>query len=473
MRQTNLTAALSSRTVTASAAPWCPARCAAAFCVALGLWIHPAFGQGGALSSGKPSGQAANPSAAVSGQPASHEHAGHGDHGGRTSGSVAAGDSPYRVLSAGSCQEPTLACARSATPYFDVDGALWLVWAAGGEVSVARSTDLGVTFGARKRIASHPGTLDTGPDARPQIVVDSKGNIVIVYGFFRDRQWNAQVNVATSHDRGQSFSQPVSVSPDSASQRFPALSVDTSDRIFLTWIDKRLVAAATRSGQKKAGGSIATAWSTDAGVSFTGERLVYEDSCECCRIAVALDGGGFPVMVFRAIFPGSVRDHAVLAFDGSDATARVHRIAIDDWKTDACPHHGAALAISAAGTYHVAWFTQGQARQGTFYARSQDRGVQFTPPRPVGNPAMQPGRAALLARGSHVWLAWKEFDGRRASVTLQHSADDGLTWSAPGKIAEVAGYSDHPLLLAQGGRVYLSWLTAASGYRLIEVGKTP
>ena len=85
----------------------------------------------------------------------------------------------------------------------------------------------------------------------------------------------------------------------------------------------------------------------------------------------------------------------------------------------------------------------------------------------------QPGRAALLARGEHVWLAWKEFDGRRASVMIQDSTDDGLTWSAPGKVAEVTGYSDHPLLVAQAGKVYLSWLTTANGYRLIEVGRTP
>ncbi|MEI6115497.1 MAG: sialidase family protein, partial [Burkholderiales bacterium] len=438
MLQTKSPAPVASRVFVAMAAPGRPARCAAMLCMALALWLKPALG--------------------------------HGEH---VPGPAAPGDSPYRSLSAGSCQEPTLACARSATPYFDPDGALWLAWAAGGAISVARSTDMGVTFGARTQIATHPGTLDTGPDARPQIVVDGKGNLVIAYGFFRDKQWNAQVNISTSHDHGKTFSPPVPVSADLASQRFPSLSVDSSDRIFLTWIDKRLVAAATRSGQKKAGGSIATAWSTDGASTFTSERIAYDDSCECCRIAVALDGGGMPVMVFRAIFPGSVRDHAVLDFAGPSTPALAHRVAIDNWKTDACPHHGPALAVSGAGTYHVAWFTQGQARQGTFYARSQDRGLHFTSPRPVGNPTAQPGRAALLARGAHVWLAWKEFDGKRASILLQESTDDGLTWSAPGKVAEVTGYSDHPLLVAQAGKVYLSWLTTANGYRLIEVGRTP
>lgn len=432
--------------------------------LALAFWAGSVQGQGHAH------GQANVPTPAMEAPVAPDAHAEHGGHAGH--GSTAAGD-PYRALSAGSCQEPTLACARAATPYFDREGALWLAWSGGGAVSVARSSDLGATFGPRTEIARHPGTLDTGPDARPQIIGDNRGNLLVAYGFFRDKQWNAQVNVATSHDNGQTFSPARSVSEDQSSQRFPSLSVNADGRIFLAWIDKRLVAAASRAGRQKAGGSIATAWSTDGGDTLHGERIAYDDSCECCRIAVALDGAGIPVLVFRAIFPGSVRDHVVLESESTDGPGIMHRVANDDWKTDACPHHGPALAISGPGTYHVAWFTQGQARQGTFYARSGDRGAHFTPPRPVGNPKAQPGRAALLARGEHVWLAWKEFDGRRASVMIQDSTDDGLTWTAPRQVAEVTGYSDHPLLVAQAGKVYLSWLTTANGYRLIEVGKAP
>src|ERR1043165_4467479 len=41
------------------------------------------------------------------------------------------------------CNEAMLACARQATPAFGPDGALWLAFAAGGKVMVARSADLG------------------------------------------------------------------------------------------------------------------------------------------------------------------------------------------------------------------------------------------------------------------------------------------------------------------------------------------
>ena len=72
-----------------------------------------------------------------------------------------------------------------------------------------------------------------------------------------------------------------------------------------------------------------------------------------------------------------------------------------------------------------------------------------------------------------VWLAWKEFDGEVAVVNVMQSRDDGMTWSAVRAIARTKDASDHPLLIANGERVYLSWLTHKEGYRLIALGDKP
>jgi hypothetical protein len=49
------------------------------------------------------------------------------------------------------------------------------------------------------------------------------------------------------------------------------------------------------------------------------------------------------------------------------------------------------------------------------------------------------------------------------------SRDGGATWSAPRKAASSADNSDHPFLVGDGQRAYLSWNTLKEGYRLIEV----
>ena len=64
---------------------------------------------------------------------------------------------------------------------------------------------------------------------------------------------------------------------------------------------------------------------------------------------------------------------------------------------------------------------------------------------------------------------WKEFDGTKAEVRWQVSHDNGRSWNTARTVADTDDASDHPLLVAQAGRVYLSWLTKAQGYRLIPL----
>lgn len=149
----------------------------------------------------------------------------------------------------------------------------------------------------------------------------------------------------------------------------------------------------------------------------------------------------------------------------------MRRISDDQWKTDACPHHGPSIAISNSGKIHVAWFTQGEKRAGVFYANSVNQGRSYSKPIRVGVDGANISRPYLLALGSNIYLAWKEFNGSTSTVFLKRSNNDGMTWSDPIFIAETSGYSDHPLIISQQGKVYLSWLTRMDGYKLFEVGK--
>ena len=105
-----------------------------------------------------------------------------------------------------------------------------------------------------------------------------------------------------------------------------------------------------------------------------------------------------------------------------------------------------------------------------FYARSMDEGTAFAAPLPVGNAAARAERPSVLAGDGKVFVAWKEFDGEATAIRLMASADDGANWAAPTTVASSAGFADHPLLVSDGKRAFLSWLTAAEGYRLIPLG---
>jgi len=179
-----------------------------------------------------------------------------------------------------------------------------------------------------------------------------------------------------------------------------------------------------------------------------------------------MDSDGTPVIAWRHIFGKNTRDHALLRLDGKSQPVRLSR---DNWELDACPHHGPALSIADDGVYHAVWFDNAEQRHGLFYANSANRGKRFSEPLNFGNFKAQAAHPHVLSLGRRVFIVWKEFDGEATGIYQMGSGDGGKTWSAAEKIATTAGSSDHPSLVSDGAKAYLSWNTVAEGHRLIAI----
>ena len=376
----------------------------------------------------------------------------------------------HQHASEAACDEPALRCASKVTSTFAPDGTLWLAWMAGGQVSVASSKDGGQTLSTPVSVTKERLNLDWGPDARPKIVVGADGRISVAFSIFRDKAFNGQVLVTRSVDGGKSFAELKPITPNNESQRFEALALDADGSVFAAWLDKRNRVPVQQSGQKYEGAALFFASSRDGGETYTEARMAKDNTCECCRLGIAFSGPGRPVVVFRNIFEGGIRDHAVMAFADPATPGEPRRVSEDNWQIAACPHHGPSLSISAAGSYHVTWYTNGKNRKGLFYARSRDAGVTFSDPLPIGRVDRSPSRPYVIAGAHELAMVWKEFDGEKTSVNLMTSQDDGATWSMPKVISSTSDTSDHPLLVSDGRRAYLSWMTKADGYRFQPIG---
>lgn len=353
----------------------------------------------------------------------------------------------------------------AVTAAFDARGRLWLASVDHGHVLVRYSDDLGNRYSAAVRVNPEPERIAADGENRPKLAFGKHGEVYVSWTQSLDVPFAGHVRFAHSRDGGKTFSTPITVNDDRApiSHRFDSLIVDGAGRVHLVWLDKR---TKEKAGEAYAGIALYHAVSMDGGKSFSANRKLADHTCECCRIAVALDTDGVPVALWRHVFDKNTRDHALLRLDGTSAMMRASH---DDWRVDGCPHHGPALSIGPDGVYHLAWFTGAPGRAGLYYRRSPDRGRNFGAPMRFGNPEAQPGRPQVLSLGSRVALAWKEFDGKSSLVRVMVSRDGGATWPAPETLARTAGASDHPQLLHDRGRAFLGWQTVNEGFRLLEV----
>jgi hypothetical protein len=118
---------------------------------------------------------------------------------------------------------------------------------------------------------------------------------------------------------------------------------------------------------------------------------------------------------------------------------------------------GGADGLSGQHPRPFAWFTQGEKRQGLYYAHSDNAGQTVSPPLGYGRSDALAEHADVLALGDRVVLAWKELDGRTTRVLAMQSRDRGERWSEASVIGESDTGSDHPDLISDGQRIFVSW----------------
>ena len=357
--------------------------------------------------------------------------------------------------------KPGLSIGAAVSPA----GLLWLVGLnAEGRLFLQSSADFGLKW-------NEPRLLDIGNDKvaadgenRPKIAFGPDNRVVISYTQPLTKPYTGEIRMLRSDDGGRSFSAPFTVHRDRQviTHRFESLAFDRSGMLHAVWIDKRDQAAAARNatdrGNRKGGYSGAAIYrneSRDGGASFGPDIKVADHSCECCRIALAPTPEGGVAAMWRHVFAPNIRDHA-FAILGEEAKAPV-RASFDDWKLDACPHHGPGLAASVQGGYHAVWFGEKAGRAAARYGRLTTDG------RPQGEvvelPDPRAEHADVVTSGQQVAIAWRSYDGTQTQLRAWVSADDGAHFALRDMAASTEE-NDHPRLLATPAGIRVLWRTA-------------
>ncbi|MCX7187514.1 MAG: sialidase family protein [Proteobacteria bacterium] len=360
--------------------------------------------------------------------------------------------------------------ALSVSAAFDTKGGLWMASVKDGHILVSHSLDNGKTFSVPVVVNPEAELVAAIGENRPKILVSDRGYIYISYTLHLETPFAGNILFSRSVDGGRTFSTPITVNDnrDQITHRFDSMAIDKDGRIHIAWVDKRDAATAKKSGGRYSGAAIYYATSDDEGKTFHTNIKAADHSCECCRVPMAIDRDGTPIIMWRHIFGKNTRDHAMMRLDGKSSLVRVSHA---NWEVDACPHHGPAISIADDGVYHFAWFSNSVEQRGLFYTQSSDRGNSFSRLLNFGNPLAQASHPDVLSLGKRIYIVWKEFDGVTTRIYLIHSSDGGNLWSAPQSMASTAGVSDYPFLISDGQEGYLSWSTLGEGYHLTPLPK--
>lgn len=353
-----------------------------------------------------------------------------------------------------------------ASAIFAADGSLLVAAKQGEHVMLYRSRDDGRSWSAPVAVNARPEAISADGENRPKLSFAADGGLLVTWTRPLGKPYSGAIRLARADD-GEHFAAPLTVHQDPAeiTHRFESLLTTPDNKVIVAWIDKRDLEAAKAGKSAYRGAAIYSAVSTDGGRSFQAERKLADHSCECCRIAAALDRDGTPLFMWRHVYAANERDHALarLAADGTPAS--VQRATFDRWKVDGCPHHGPSLVVDGAGVRHAVWFNQKDGEGRVFYGRLLPGAeIRVEGQRAVGGP--RAAHADLATAGGKLAIVWKEFDGERTQLRALLSADGGQHFEEL-KLAATDGASDQPRVIQRQDNLYAFWHTAQEGFRLV------
>jgi hypothetical protein len=310
----------------------------------------------------------------------------------------------------------------------------------------------GTRFSEPVRVNDRPGDAAVRNENPPKVAVSGEGDVYVCWASERER-WKGDIKFARSSDGGRNFSPAVTLNSDAGrgpatGHAFQSVAVDRNGRIYAAWIDERNKKPVDR------GAEIWLSVSDDGGKSFSPDRRILSDVCECCRTNIQIAGDGSLLLSYRTVPAAGpmLRDIMVARSTDRGRSFAAARVSEDGWAVDGCPVTGPALCVLQSQVT-VVWFVGGGGRPGLYYASSNDNGRSFSK-RMLLDEEQKMGRhaQACLAPDGRIAVAWDDaIDGVTSFFGVLDPAGGHLsrspvqqgvshpTLASNGQIAVVAG----------------------------------
>jgi hypothetical protein len=312
------------------------------------------------------------------------------------------------------------------------------------------------TGGAPNELRDSLGPIEAHGEAPPKLSYGADGTLYALYAVGKvvpgRRFPMSSLRLAKSADDGRSWGPPVTIASDSAfgTRNFHALHVGGDGALYVAWLE-------ANQGKSK---TFLTR-STDQGATWAVPAAAdANQSCPCCRTAIATAGDGTLYLAWRTVLPGNVRDVVVARSNDHGVTwAQPVRVHADDWVFDGCPHAGPSMQVDSAGAVHIAWWTGKQGSAGTYYARSRDSGATFDAPVALGvGEFSAPAHVQLaLGAGGTIVTVWDDGTVKTPKVVMRVSHDNGGSFGPAALVSTEGRAATFPVLALRDKDLTIAW----------------
>lgn len=335
----------------------------------------------------------------------------------------------FLAVSFANAQEAPVLIRQGSSPQIAVDsrGTIRMVFGRSDSIFVVTSTDDGRSFSAPTVVGVVPGmhlgntrgpTIASSVNRSAILAIDTKGMLSVFELDHRTNRWLRRP-------------QPLNTADGSAPEGLGTVAADNADNFYFTWLDLRDARQNQIYFAKLAKGAAGSATN----------RKVYSSPdghvCECCRPTVAASGRDVAVM-FRNWLGGARDLYVIRSRDGGASFSDAAKLGDGSWKLDACPMDGGAMTLGDRGEVITTW-----RRELEIYVARPGQAEQR-----VGT-----GKSPMLAtRGKNTVIVWQ--DGR--DVMLRALDEEAATVVGQGRLPQVALLRDGKPLVAweRDGRVY-------------------
>jgi hypothetical protein len=358
------------------------------------------------------------------------------------------------------------------------------------DILVSRSADAGATWTAPVPLNTNAGS-DSGHDLYPQVTTDGEGAWVAVWrsndSLGGTIGTDYDILVSRSADAGATWTAPAALSTnassDSRSDDNPQVTTDRAGNWVAVWHSESGGGWPTRIDY-----DILVSRSADAGSTWTTPAILNTTPVSYLgndyHPQVTTDGAGNWVVVWESnhSLGGTIgTDYDILVSRSADAgatwttQARLNANAGSDSGYDYWPQ----VTTDGAGNWVAVWESN-DSLNGTIgtdsdilVSRSTNAGVTWTAPAPLntnaGSDAGGDYSPQVTTDGAGRWIAvWHSTDsqggtiGTDTDILISHSADAGITWTAPVPLntnaASDSGGDDLPQVTTDGeGNWVAAW----------------